>query len=185
MAKKEELIATAESLGLPTKGLTVAELEKAIADKQAAGVVDEQVDTKPVEKEISDKQDEGINDEQVDTNTNAILFDTETVKETIEKAIELGIKTKGVSFEEVVSAIVIKEGEIEAIKEQKVAEEKAAEKALKDAFKYNGKFYGLSDRCPKTLKVLDVVYKQKELLKNKDAMEFLIVGNSVFIKRLK
>lgn len=49
----------------------------------------------------------------------------------------------------------------------------------------DGKIYGLSDLTPKTLKVLDTVYTQEELLQNKEAMEFLIVGRSCFVKRLK
>ncbi|PQB08015.1 hypothetical protein BST83_13275 [Polaribacter filamentus] len=106
MAKKDELIVTAESLGIATEGLNVAQLEEAIADSAKSKLVDE--------------------------------------------------------------AVV-----------------EAKTKELATAFTHEGKTYGLSDLTPKTLKVLDDVYTQEELLQNKDAMEFLIVGNSCFIKRLK
>jgi uncharacterized protein YpuA (DUF1002 family) len=49
----------------------------------------------------------------------------------------------------------------------------------------DGKIYGLSERTPKTLRVLDTTYTQEELLQNAEAMEFLIVGRSCFVKRLK
>ena len=118
-------------------------------------------------------------------NSKEVGFDANEIKETIERAIELSIETKGLSLEDVAGAIVAKEVEIEEAKEQQKVKEKEAEEALKNAFEFDGKFYGLSKRCPETLKVLDTVYTQEELVKNKEAMEFLIVGNSCFINRLK
>ena len=122
-------------------------------------------------------------------NSKEVGFDANEIKETIERAIELSIETKGLSLEEVADAIVAKEEAIEEAKEQQIAKEKEAEEALKNslknAFEFDGKFYGLSKRCPKTLRVLDTVYTQEELVKNKEAMQFLIVGNSCFINRLK
>ena len=106
MAKKEELIATAKSLGIETKGLTVVQLEKAIAEKQEA-----------------------------DTGS-----ETDSTEEVAEPK---GYKTE------------------------------------------DGRIFGLSKRTPKTLKVLNNVYTQEELLQNKEAMEFLIYGDSSFVEQLK
>ncbi len=38
--------------------------------------------------------------------------------------------------------------------------------------------------APKNLKVLGVAYSQAELIKNKEAMEFLIYGNSFFVEQV-
>jgi hypothetical protein len=135
---KENLIATAESLGINPLGLTVVQLEKAIAEKEAADVV----------------------------------------KATLDKALEFGIETKEVDFEVVAEAVSKKEAELKAIADAKAKE-------LEGKFELDGKIYGLSERTPKTLRVLDTTYTQEELLQNAEAMQFLIVGRSCFVKRLK
>jgi hypothetical protein len=141
MAKKEELIVTAESLGINTEGLTVAQLEEAIAAKNAEGA-----------KTLQEQVDEA----QADADAKKVVFEeAQAIADALKS--DLGI---------------------EAVTEAKTKE-------LADAFELDGKFYGLSALTPKTLKVLDDVYTQKELLQNKEAMEFLIIGNSCFIKRLK
>lgn len=63
---------------------------------------------------------------------------------------------------------------------------KAGEEEIPNSYTTeNGRVYVLSPRTPKTLAVLEDVYTQEELLKNKEAMEFLILGDSGFVKRIK
>lgn len=91
-----------------------------------------------------------------------------------------------VSKKETVAPIVPEKVTIEDQTEDTPAiiEDKAAVEI--DGYKTeDGKIYGLSNLTPKTLKVLDTVYTQEELLQNKEAMEFLIVGRSCFVNRLK
>jgi hypothetical protein len=168
MAKKE-LIATAQSLGLEIKGLNVAQLEKAIADNKSADAT---------ETASTDAVDTGdASSDTADTN------DTETTTKSLEKLAEeaqVNADTKKVEYEKAQALADEAKSKL-----ANVAEHDAKEKELSTGFSFGGKTYGLSDLTPKTLKVLDTVYSQEELLQNKDAMEFLIVGNSCFVKRLK
>lgn len=50
MAKKEELIEQAKTLGIPTEGLTVAQLEEAIKNVATAPVIEEVVEDNPTVK---------------------------------------------------------------------------------------------------------------------------------------
>jgi hypothetical protein len=159
MAKKDELIVTAESLGIATEGLTVAKLEDAIADKKA-----EVLETGPP---TASKGDDSAN-----TNTKTLRQEAEEAQANADAA--------KVVFEE--AQAIADAAKFKLVDEATVA---AKTKELATAFAYGGKTYGLSDLTPKTLRVLEDVYTQEELLQNKDAMEFLIVGNSCFIKRLK
>lgn len=137
MAKKNELIKTAKSLGIETKDLTVAQLEKAIAEKEAVA------DT--TEKETKETAEA-----------------TATENASLDTAVETNEETASTPAPE------------------------TPENSIPNSFTLeDGRVFGLSKRTPKTLKVLDGVYTQEELLQNKDAMEFLIFGGSSFVTQLK
>ena len=97
---------------------------------------------------------------------------------TLEKAIEFGIDTENTAFEEVEKLVEAKETELA---EKEAAKAKEQSKGYKTE---DGKVYGFKPNTPKTLRVEDVTYTLEELVKNKEAMEFLIYGGSCFIKRL-
>lgn len=65
------------------------------------------------------------------------------------------------------------------------SDKKEATESLKEYKSKDGKCFCLSDRTPKTLNVNGSIYTKEELLKNKEAMEFLIVGGSGFVKQIK
>ncbi|MFA5296594.1 MAG: hypothetical protein WC389_00120 [Lutibacter sp.] len=48
----------------------------------------------------------------------------------------------------------------------------------------DGRKFSFTKKAPKHLKVLGVVHSQAELVKNKEAMEFLIYGNSFFVEQI-
>lgn len=51
-------------------------------------------------------------------------------------------------------------------------------------FEVKGKKYKLSDRCPAKLQFGGEVFTRKQLLTNEEALKSLVIGESVFVKKV-
>ncbi len=94
------------------------------------------------------------------------------------------------SYFEIENAEALSNEELETIIKEKTTPsevekpeivEKKKERKL-PTFTYKDKEYTFSKSVPDTLKVLGTVYSLSELVENKEALEFLIVGNSCFVE---
>lgn len=106
-----------------------------------------------------------VKEVELKTVAEALLEDTKTELEKLQEAFDLALESPATTKN------------LEVVKEE-VVEEKRPVYTLKDKRKFKFK-----KTAPKHLKVLDVVYSQEELMKNKEAMEFLIYGNSFFVEQ--
>lgn len=105
--------------------------------------------------------------------------------ELTKKCEDLGIDTKDLDTNaKLQDAITAKEAELADLDVDTDTQEteKATEQVV---FEFNKNKYTFSELCPKKLQVNNEVFTQEELLKQEDALQFLIVGNSPFIKRVR
>ncbi len=132
-----------------------------------------------------------------------LLADEKTAKEELEKAFnELQnefIEVSGAKASLETNVITLKV-ELEAVKEAletlksapattevndlEVEIEVEVEEELPVHTLTDGRKFSFIKTAPKHLKVLDVIHSQAELVKNKEAMEFLIYGNSFFVEQI-
>lgn len=102
-----------------------------------------------------------------------------TKPQLLEECTSLGIETEGLDTNaKLAEAIAIKKQELD---DKKV---NSPEEVGLLTFKIKNESYTFSDRCPKKLQVNNKVYTKEELLNHEDELTFLVVGNSVFIKKL-
>ena len=95
------------------------------------------------------------------------------------KAKSLDINIEGLDTNaKLEEAIASKEAEAIEIKE---AEEVKSTRTL-PIFEYKDEKFTFSQRTPDSLRVNGTVYKLAELVKNKEAVKFLVVGNSCFVE---
>lgn len=159
--RKEDILKRCETLGIDTKGLTTnALLEEAIAKKEA---------------ELQAEQD-AI--ERAKLNTVAEYFG-------IEVPTEINLEALKALIAEAIKPIE-KEVKIEKIIYKDLSEKPTEKKKERElpTYEYKGKKYTFKKTTPNSLRVLGTVYSLEELVKNNDAMKFLIVGNSFFIEPL-
>jgi len=97
---------------------------------------------------------------------------------TLKVELEAAIEAKKLA-EEALEKLTAALGSTEANEIEVEVEEELPVHTLTD-----GRKFSFTKKAPKHLKVLGVVHSQAELVKNKEAMEFLIYGNSFFVEQI-
>lgn len=107
-------------------------------------------------------------------------------------SLETNVITLNAELEAALEGKKLAEDELETLKSASVSTEtneieveaEEIEEELPVHTLTDGRKFSFKKEAPKHLKVLGVVHSQAELVKNKEAMEFLIYGNSFFVEQI-